>query len=320
MLNKGETTEFSLYDICKINDNEFWTGGKSGILIKIDTLGNIENIKYANSNSTILKILKHNDYVLISTADGKIYKYCISTSKIKKYEFNKHFKKVAFYDMLITKNGNILVAGGYYRIAKGKIGIPKGVILKIDSNFVKEPEIVWKSNLSFVWSLLEQPKSNKIMASAYHFLKSKTTILSSENNGNSWEKDAIAKGLIHKLVPNGDSVLYSGCKNIFYKKNGLMGNLNNYLKITKQTGCIYSFLLFNNNIITCNNDGSLSIINKITKSIQNLKFNNNFPVYDIIRISDQRLCLVGHAKMIFFLDINSSTVQSKDIQNYQQNN
>ena len=74
---RGSKSDSSFYHLAKIKNNEFWAGGKYGILRSIDTLGNVSGIPFPNEGHDILKIERVKNHVFILTSNSVVFKYDI---------------------------------------------------------------------------------------------------------------------------------------------------------------------------------------------------------------------------------------------------
>jgi hypothetical protein len=294
---QGIESDSSFYHIEKINKNEFWAGGEYGILKKIDSLGNVSTQNFPNEGLNILKILKKENYVFIITDNAVIYRYDILNKMfIKKIFLN--FKNKCFYDLIALQNGDLMVCGGTSGIAKGEKKIPNGFIAILDPD-LKEISTVWKSRRKFVWSLLELENGN-ILASTFNGLNTK--IIKTENYID-WEKNTRIKGLVHEIVLLTNTIWYSGSRNIHYKENGIIKMKGQKQLLLNKTGCLWSMDVVNGKIISVTANGKLIILDKKTSEIKQID-NSPFVFYDIEKISESKILVVGHGKGICIIDFH----------------
>ena len=298
MLLHGIESDSSFYHVKKISNNEFWAGGEYGILKKIDSLGNVSSLNFPNDGIDILKIERIHNYVFIITANAVIYRYDIEKKAFLKKEFPM-FKNKCFYDLIELKNGKLLVCGGASGIAKGKRKIPKGFIATIDQD-LKEINVVWKSNRKFVWSLSEF-ENQKILAATFNGLN--TQIIKSENL-KYWQKDIKIKGLVHEIALFDNQIWYCGTKNIHFKKNGIIGKATKgqKQKILYKTGCLWSLDIMDGKIITVTQNCELLQMNKKSNEIEQIKIPKISTLYDIEKISESKILVVGHGKTAYIIN------------------
>ena len=294
---QGIESDSSFYHIEKINKNEFWAGGEYGILKKIDSLGNVSTQNFPNEGLNILKILKKENYVFIITDNAVIYRYDILNKMFKKKIF-LNFKNKCFYDLIALQNGDLMVCGGTSGITKGEKKIPNGFIAILDSD-LKEISTVWKSRRKFVWSLLELENGN-ILASTFNGLNTK--IIKTENYID-WEKNTRIKGLVHEIALLTNTIWYSGSRNIHYKENGIIKMKGQKQLLPNKAGCLWSMDVVNGKIISVTANGKLIILDKKTSEIKQID-NSPFVFYDIEKISESKILVVGHGKSICIIDFN----------------
>lgn len=296
----GIDSDSSFYHIAKINNNEFWIGGEYGILKTMDTLGNVSNIKYDNVGLNILKIERVNNYVFIATDDAVIYRYDIEKKVFIKKEFPE-FKGKCFYDLIALSNGKLMVCGGTKGIAKATKKLPKGFIAIVDMD-LNTITTVWKNYRKFVWSLLELD-NHKILASTYNGLSTK---IIETTDFKHWKTNTQVKGLVHEIALIDNQVWYCGSKNNHYKNEGIIGlnKIDHSKKVICKTGCIWSMDILNDKIISVTQSGELLKLDKVTNEFELLKIPDAFTLYDIQKISNKKIVVIGHGHTAYILDFN----------------
>lgn len=299
MLLQGAESDSSFYHVEKINDNEFWLGGEYGILKKIDSLGNVSSLNFPNAGLDILKIEKIQNYVFIITANATIYRYDLAKNTFLTKRFPE-LKNKCFYDLIALKNGELLVCGGTSGIVKGKRKIPRGFIATIDKN-LEEINVVWKKKSKFVWSLLETEDKN-ILAVTFNGLNTK---IRKTEDLSLWKKEIKIRGLVHEISFIDNQLWYCGSKNTHFKKNGIIGQTTKKRKILKQTGCLWSLDSLDEKIIAVTQSGELLSVDKKNNEIEHLTIPRTFTIYDIEKISDSKLLVVGHGKTAYIIDFKS---------------
>jgi hypothetical protein len=300
VLLQGVSADSSFYHIKKINNNEFWAGGEYGVLKKIDSLGNVSSIGIPNAGIDILKIERVHNYVFIITANAVIYRYDIDKKIFLKKEFPA-FKNKCFYDLIALKDGTLLVCGGTSGIAKGEKKTPKGFIATIDQD-LKEIKVVWKNYRKFVWSLSDNGTEG-VLAVTFNGLN--TRIIKTQNL-NHWKNKIRIKGLIHEIVSIDNQLWYCGTKNIHYKKDGIIGQAikGSQQKTVNKTGCLWSLNTVGEKIIAVTQNGELLKMDKTCNGIEQIKTPKNFTLYDIEKISESKILVVGHGKTACMIDFN----------------
>jgi hypothetical protein len=300
VLLQGEDADSSFYHLAKIQQNEYWVGGEYGILKKVDTLGNISSISYPNEGFDILKIIRANDYIFIVTSNAVIYRYDMNQKKFLKKEFPQ-FKNKCFYDIIALQDGNLMVCGGASGITKAEKIIPKGFIAIIDPD-LNNITTVWKNYRKFVWSLNENPQGEVFAATFNGF---NTSIIKS-NNFNNWTTDSKIKGLVHEISRFNGALWFCGTKTIKFQKDGIFGLKGNGKKqlVLNQSGCLWSMESMDDHIIAATQNGNLLKINPKTFQTSPIVIPNAFCLYDVKKISEKKLLVVGHGKGAYILDFN----------------
>lgn len=299
-LLRGNHSDSSFYHITRIGENEFWAGGEYGILKSIDTLGNVKSINIPSRGLDILKIERVNDYIYLITDNATIYRYDINRKEFT----SKHFPKLkgkCFYDMIALPDGQILVCGGASGIARGEKTIPRGFIAILDAN-LNEMEVVWKSFRRFVWSMIDAGDNGVIVAS---FNGLKTRLLNT-NDFKRWKKSAKVNGLVHEISLIDHDIWYSGTKGIRFRKNGIWGRKSNGKnpEITDNTGCIWSMQRVNGSIVMSTYSGELLILNPKTHERELLAVSNRYSLYDMEKISETKILVVGHGMGLYMIDFD----------------
>lgn len=297
---RGNHSDSSFYHITRIGENEFWAGGEYGILKSIDTLGNVKSINMPSHGLDILKIERINDFIYLITDNATIFRYDINRKEFT----SKHFAKLkgkCFYDMIALPDGQILVCGGASGIARGDKAIPRGFIARLDAD-LNEIDIIWKSFRRFVWSMIDAGDNGVVVAS----FNGVNTRLLKTNNFKSWKKSAKVNGLVHEISLIDNDIWFSGTKNIRYKKSGIWGRKRNGKKpeVTDNTGCIWSMQRVNGSIVMSTYSGELLILNPKTNESQLLAVSKNNSLYDIEKISETKIFVVGHGKGLYMIDFH----------------
>ncbi len=296
VISQGIESDSSFYHIEKINENEFWAAGEYGILKKIDSLGNVSSQSFPNEGLNILKIIKKENYIFLITDNALIYRYDILNKIFIKKTF-PNFKNKCFYDMIALQNGKLMVCGGTSGISKGEKKIPNGFIAILDYD-LEEINIVWRSYRKFVWSLLELENGN-VLASTFNGLN--TRIIKTENYID-WKKDTKIKGLVHEITFFDNNIWYVGARNIHFKENGIIGMKDQKQLLLNKTGCLWSMDVINGKIISVTANCKLMIFDKNKSEIEQIKNLSPCAFYDIEKISESKIIIVGHGKSIYIID------------------
>jgi hypothetical protein len=295
----------SFYHIEKINDNEFWIGGKGGVLEKIDTLGKIFSLNILDDTLSILKIEKVGNYVFIATENAVIYRYNLDDRRLIKRHFPK-FEGLCFYDLIGLKNGDILVCGGARAIVRGEKKIPKGFIATLNLD-LESVTVVWQSKRKFVWSIIQR-ENGEVLATTFNGISTK---IISSSSFKKWETSKNVRGLVHEIAILESELWYSGTKNINYKKQGIVGGFNHKTSKIKHSGCLWSMSLLNDKLISVTEHGNLILIDKSTNEIHQLDLPGKEAMYDIQSISKTKLLLIGRGENVYIVDFKDFNFSQK---------
>lgn len=302
MIQKSAVTDSSYYHICKIDSNEFWIGGEYGILKKIDSLGNISSIDFPNEGLHILKIEKLGNYVFLATSNAVIYRYDIKQKVFIKKEF-KSLRDKCFYDLIGLQNGSLVVCGGATALGRGEKRIPRGFIATVDID-LKEIKVVWKNMFRFVWTLFET-ENQEVLAATFNGLSTK--ILESIDQQD-WKKRNDVRGMIHELASFDGEIWYGGSKNFCINNHGLYGESckSDGREVLRDTGCLWSLDQIGDKIISVTQLGELLFIDKLTKEVERLEIMKGRTLYDVEKISDSKILIVGKGKTVFIADLEKA--------------
>jgi len=298
VLSAGQGSDSSYYHLTKISDNEYWAGGKQGVLKSIDTLGNISPIIFENRGERILKIEKVGHYVFLATSDATIYRYDLKT-KVFYRKYFPEFKDKCFYDLIALKNGKIVVCGGNKAIVQSQKRFPKGIIAVVDQD-LNDMKLVWKSYRKFVWSLLEL-ENGEVLAAVFNGHNSK--ILKSKDL-NSWKRFTKVRGLVYELALLDGKLCYSGARNFNINQNGILGEHEKKQIVLKKKGFQWAMNCLRGNLITVSSHGSIFVTKDNEEVIAEVKMPSGHALYDIQEISPQKFLIVGKGQAIYLVDFN----------------
>jgi hypothetical protein len=254
-------------------------------------------LNYPNEGLNILKILKTEKSIFIITDNAVIYRYDILNKIFIKKTF-PNFKNKCFYDIIALQNEKLMVCGGTTGISKGKKKIPKGFIALLDYD-LEEIKTVWKSYGKFVWSLLKLENGN-ILAATFNGLN--TRIIKTENYID-WKKETKIKGLVHEITFFDNNIWYVGARSIHFKENGIIGIKDQKQLLLNKTGCLWIVNLINGKIISVTANSKLIILDRSSNEMEQIVI-TPFPFYDIEKISESKILVVGHAKGISIIDFH----------------
>lgn len=296
-LLRGTSQDSSFYHVERISPNEYWVGGEYGILKKLDTLGQIQNIHLAAEGSHILKIQRWKDFVFLSADNGKLIRYNLTTNewKIKSYT---RFQNRCFYDFTINESGLLVLCGGHSKIAKGKKRLPGGFIALSDTGLTP-PKIVWRSGLKFPFNMYQD--SGKISVWIYNGFHSQ---IIQSSTCKEWKKSGQKiKGLVHGCISDRDTLLVCGSKSVRYKKSGMLGRISPGKAICypAETGCIWDYKKLGNKWVALGRSGEISLIELKNPLWKPIRLPEAASLYDAIALSENKLLVVGHGKRLYFV-------------------
>jgi hypothetical protein len=297
-ISSSNTSDSSFYDICKLTENEFWIGGEHGILKTIDSSANINSIIYNNQGNGIYKMLKAGNYLYIAADNGTLYKFNLNNRKLEKVFTSNKYKNRCFYDLILLKNGKLLVCGGKSEILKAKLTLPLGFVLEVDTSFNGKTQILWKSKFNFVWSLAQNDE--KIYASVFNGKYSK--ILIAEKPREKFKKKYKIKALVHKIILQQDTLWLLGSENIHFRDDGIIGKLyNDSVNITTISGkgCVWSMLFLDDLKLAFTNNGT--ILYKKSGNWIPYNLNPQRTIYATKQISKNSILMVGNGKTVVLL-------------------
>jgi len=314
LIHKGKSRLESLYDICKVSENEYWLGGKSGTLLIMDSMGNRKKIDMPEKTGQILRILSNDNYVFMSSSEGSLYRYDKSNQLFSRYDVFTR-KNLCIYDMMLLKDNSLIIAGGAKKIARAQPAYPRGFIaqMKIDPS-VKIKKL-WKNPNAFVFTLARH--QNEIVAAAYQVPSFSSAVLVSDDEGNSWKKQSNIKGIITAFVSSGKDLYYSGSPDIRYYKDGMFGSVTNpEFRIENEgSGCYHNIISSDDHIYLCNYKGQIESVDIANKTIDKLNLHNSFPLYRMMEMGKNKICIVGHGCTIYFM--HTGKEESLDISDSQ---
>ncbi len=298
VLSPGIGSDSSYYHLTKIGDNEYWTGGKQGVLKKIDTLGNISPIHFENRGERILKIEKIGHYVFLATSDATIYRYDLKSKTFYSRYFSE-FKDKCFYDLIALDDGQLVVCGGNKAIVQSQKRFPKGIIAIVDQDLT-EMKLVWKSYRKFVWSLLQMDNGD-VLAAVFNGHNSK--ILKSKNLTD-WKRYIKVRGLVYELALLNGKLCYAGARNFNINQNGILGEEGKKQVILKKKGFQWALNSLDGDMMTVSSHGSIFLTENNEAVVSEVKMPSGHSLYDIEEISPRKYLIVGKGQAMYLVDFN----------------
>ncbi len=300
VIQSGDVADSSYYDIARVDANEFWVGGENGILKCLDTLGNISNVPLPVPDRHILKIVPWGKYVYIAADQGTIFRYDRIRDRWVHADFSDQgFEKLTFYDMVVTNEGTVVVAGGHHKIAKGKLAIPRGFIARMDEDLLTKPEIVWSHGLMFPFALEYNEADDEVMAVAFTGVNSQ--LFTSIDGVNTFQRKGSLPGLVHHIALFDGELWYSGAKNLRYTKTGIIGKMGEKPMEMEGEGCIWSLLKIGDQVYSLAFNGAIvGGSDQLTDYVFKVRPAQT-SLYEAVGISDQKAFVVGHGRTILML-------------------
>ena len=127
-------------------------------------------------------------------------------------------------------------------------------------------------------------------------------IIKTENNKD-WTNNNKIKGLVHHIALLNNNVWFSGTRNSHFKETGIIQTKDqNQLLLTK-TGCLWRMNTVIGNIISVTANSKLIMFDKTTNEINQID-TSPFAFYNIEKISESKILVVGHGKSICIIDFN----------------
>lgn len=302
ILHKGHHSDSSFYHVAKIGDNEYWAGGEYGILKRIDSLGNMSSVNYPNKGVDILKIEKVDQYVYLITSNAIIYRYDIEKQTFLTKEFST-FKNRCFYDLIALPSGELMLCGGASGIAKAKKEMPHGFIATVDKD-LNQIKVIWKSFRQFVWSL-HHGEDGGPLTLVFNGRHSKVLSINHQNKAQKIRK---IKGMAHELFVWNNQIWLCGAKNLQYKVDGLLAQIteNHVVQKIQATGCIWSLVQIENRLLAVTQKSGLLSFNLDQTEPSTIVANLNGALYDIEKISESKVLVVGHGKTALMVDFGGN--------------
>ena len=299
-ISKGIGSDSSFYSIAKINENEYWLCGETGILKRLDTLGNLQNISIPEYHGHLLKVMKWNDYVFLSSDEGAMYRYDLKLNRWLVKQF-RGFEERCFYDFFISSDARLVICGGAKAIAKGKKRIPHGFVLQSDTSFSHQ-NILRKRVHEFNFLIRPDEHGNTRLLS-FNGHRSKIYV---SKNLKKWKKKESIRGLVHDILQSGDTLLYCGAGGIRYKEAGLFG-CRPSVSIRQEIpdiGCIWRLQEHRGSFFGISRSGGLLEIEPRTARFLRRPLTENFSIYAIAFTPGGKCILAGNGKRIYMMDMS----------------
>lgn len=293
-ISQSTSGDSSFYDMLRLQAGEIWLGGEYGILKRF-TGQSLSNIAYPNTGKNILRIAESGDYIFLAADKGTLYRLHkpSGTWLVKQYEA---YRNQCFYDMMADTDGSLLLCGGSSGIGKGKIRIPRGFVLRLDTNLQQEPQVLWSETRRFAWTL-SRDASNRVVFSVFNGINSRLYRIDAAQNLNKGEK---IKGLVHSLSLSNNRLVYGGCAGLRYKHKGMWGYTDDAQsrRIIRRAGFISNVIEHENKLIAFSQQGQVwELAPEQTRLLWSGSFGS---LYEGVS-ADGLIWLAGHGKTFLSL-------------------
>lgn len=256
-ISRSTSGDSSFYDMLRLSSGEIWLGGEYGILKRFAGQ-NLSSIEYPNTGANILRIVESNEFIFLAADKGTLYRLHKPSGKwtVKQFEdYSNH----CFYDMMADTDGSLLLCGGSSGIGKGKIRIPRGFVLRLDTSLNQEPKVIWSEMRRFAWTL-SRDAENQIVFSVFNGINSRLYRIDTAQKLNKGEK---IKGLVHSLSLSNNRLVYGGCAGLRYKHKGMWGYTDDAQsrRIIRRAGFISNVIEHNDKLIAFSQQGKVWELN-----------------------------------------------------------
>lgn len=252
-ISQSTSGDSSFYDMLRLSTGEIWLGGEYGILKRF-TGQSLSSIDYPNTGVNILRIVESNNFIFLAADKGTLYRMHkpSGTWTVKQFE---GYRNQCFYDMMTDTDGSLLLCGGSSGIGKGKIRIPRGFVLRLDTSLNQEPKVIWSEIRRFAWTL-SKDADNQTVFSVFNGINSRLYRIGADQNLNKGEK---IKGLVHSLSLSNNRLVYGGCAGLRYKHKGMWGYTDDAQsrRIIRRAGFISNVIEHENKLIAFSQQGQV---------------------------------------------------------------
>ena len=305
-IQSATSGDSSYYDIFALNNNEFWIGGKHGILNRLDSTGNISKVSYPGEGEHILNINAFNENKIIVTADkGVLYLHDRKTNTWEKKRLQQ-FSGRTFYSIQIVNDSVAFICGGSSQVSFGQKAIPWGFILK-SSDQGKSWEKVYSSPFHMVWDLTFDAKSNRIYASLFSPLGGK--IISSNSEHINWQSEKIeGNNLFHSISYRDNNLILAGMETGTKRDKGI---LIEKIKLEfKEVAGFWSYN-FNEYFEVLTSSGGTFLFKAARSANYNIvKTEIPLNLYEAAFINDRQLFIIGSRQTILKIDLQAAPLST----------
>ena len=304
VLQQGTTfKDSSYYDIVPVG-NDYWIGGKYGILKSSDSEGNLSDIAYPNQHVDIYKIDRFDPQHLIACADkGIVYKHDL-VAKTWEVVQVKGYEKACFYNMAVVNDSTAFVCGGNTAIAHSQKTIPLGFILKTTDRG-RTWRKVYSNAFKMVWCVKYNPHNQQVYALMYTPNRTHLYALEKER----WQrKQKIGNSIFHEIqFENATDFVATGG---WIGKKGRIYR-NNQKQIIKEVGLIWGRVSNDRYHLYTACNGQIVLDTKSGNCKRfGVKLNNRFSIYEAIFTSAHTALAIGSAQTLLHITVKESTLSA----------
>jgi hypothetical protein len=293
-ISRSGTADSSFYDMVKLSNGSIWLAGEYGILKRFEGETLIQ-VDYPNTGANILRIAELGDYLFLAADHGTVYRLHkpSNTWKVKQFV---DYRNQCFYDMMTDADGKLWLCGGSSGIGKGKMRIPRGFVVRLDTSLNHEPSPIWSSFRQFAWTLTRDDQE-QVVFSVFNGLNSR---LFKTNTSGKLQKAGKIKGLVHSLSLLDGRLVYGGCVGLRYKRKGMWGYADSpqTRKVIRQAGFISNIIEHDQQLIAFSQQGQVWVLKPDNNVL--LWSGSSGSLYEGLS-SNGLLWLAGHGKTFLSL-------------------
>ncbi|GAB4409854.1 MAG: hypothetical protein OHK0039_13770 [Bacteroidia bacterium] len=296
----GYHSDSSLYEVARIDASTWWIAGENGLLRSVDSSGRCRVLSLPGSPVNLLRIRPAGRFVFVAGDQGTLFRYDKMHDSWQRWFLGARYRRSSFYDLLVLPDGDLLLAGGHQEIAKGKLALPRGFILQIDSACTREPVVRWSRPQGFVWALAAD-SSGTVYASTYDGLHSR--LIRSTAPYTTFDRIEKIDGLVHHLCWSGETLWYSGACSLRYTRDGIVGQVGEATQVLVGYGCIWSLVPTPQGWLGLSQSGHILAWQRETDKI-GILYRAPHALYEGASLSPSQYLLAGHGRQVMVLRLD----------------
>jgi hypothetical protein len=300
------SSDSSIYDIIRIDEEKFLMTGKNGYLQIIDSENNLFKVSHSGIHTHLLKAVNFGkNHVIIGGTNGTLVSLDKKSDSISVTQI-PHFANACFYDILVVNDSCLVLAGGSNKIVDAKICLPRGFIIETSDNG-KTWNYVFRNPFRMVWDI-EKDSKNNLLASTYSPFNTK--IINFKEN---IQKTAFkCKTLVHNIEfgPNDSSFVLAGARNHNYKNTASLLKVDNQEVVLEKDlskgGMFWDLTSIGDKYFAVGYGGMIYRIDQ-NGNIDSYDTNTHESLYELIEISETSFYAVGSNQTILKVNILENT-------------